>query len=102
MAYWIKRIALKTGEVVTEQELREDENLFPGPSPAVGDLVEVECRGRRFSAKVVWGNWPNVVHADDAVIPLRVSEVGLDEATTELWLLDRRGEKPRRVKVGRP
>jgi hypothetical protein len=37
MGYWIKRIALKAGEVVTEQELREDENLFCGPTPIVGD-----------------------------------------------------------------
>jgi hypothetical protein len=27
MAYWVKRILLKTGEVVTERELRADENL---------------------------------------------------------------------------
>jgi hypothetical protein len=84
MAYWIKRIALKTGEVVTEHELREDENRFDGPVPVVGDLVDVECRGRKFKAKVVWGNWANRVQAEDAVVPLRVSELGLDEARTPL------------------
>jgi hypothetical protein len=54
MSYWVKRIALKSGEVVTEQELREDENLFDGPAPVLGDLIEVECRGRKFSATVIW------------------------------------------------
>ena len=41
MGYWIKRIALKTGEVVTERELREDENRFDGQVPVVGDLVKM-------------------------------------------------------------
>lgn len=77
MRYWIKRIALKSGEVVTEAELREDDNLFEGPVPVVGDLIEIECRGRRFQAEVVTGNWPGRVHDADAIVPLRVAEVGL-------------------------
>jgi hypothetical protein len=81
MGYWVKRIALKDGEVVTEQELLEDENRFDGPVPVVGDLIEVRCRGRKFMAEVVWGNWPDRVHSVDAVVPLRVSEVGLDAET---------------------
>ena len=81
MSYWVKRIALKDGEVVTEAELREDENRFDGPAPMVGDFIEVQCRGRKFMAEVIWGNWPDRVHSDDIVIPLRVSEVGLDPAT---------------------
>ena len=81
MAYWVKRIALKDGEVVTERELRADENRFAGTAPVVGDLIEVECRGRRFMAEVVWGNWPGRVHPHDTVVPLRVFEVGLDPAT---------------------
>lgn len=84
MGYWIKRIALKTGEVVTEQELREDENRFDGPVPVVGDLVQVECRGRSFTAEVVSGNWPGRIHPDNTVVPLRVFELGLDEAVTPL------------------
>ena len=59
MPYWIKRILLKSGEVVTERELREDENRFDGPIPVVGDRVTVTCRGRQFEAKVIWGNWPD-------------------------------------------
>jgi hypothetical protein len=81
MAYWIARIALKSGEVVTERELRPDENRFDGPAPVVGDIVEVECRGRKFPARIVWGNWPGRVHA---VVRLRVFELGLDEAATPL------------------
>jgi len=93
MGYWIKRIALKSGEVVTEQELREDENRFDGPVPVVGDVVEVACRGRRFLATVIWGNWLDSRQADDAVVPLRVSEVGL-APQTPLWLLRRVAGKP--------
>lgn len=78
MSYWVKRIALKDGEVVTEAELREDENRFDGPAPIVGDLIEVECRGRKFMAQVTWGNWAGRVHSDEMVVPLRVAEVGLD------------------------
>lgn len=81
MAYWVGRIILRTGEVVTERELRHDENRFHGPPPVVDDLVEVECRGRRFMATVIWGNWPGRTYADEEVVRLRVSEVGLDPAT---------------------
>lgn len=80
MGYWVKRIALKSGEVVNEHELREDENRRVGPTPVVGDILEVECRGRRFMARVEWGNWPDREHADDTIVPLRVSEVGLDRS----------------------
>jgi hypothetical protein len=52
MGYWVKRIALKDGEVVTEQELREDENRFDGPVPVVGDFIEVLCRGASS-----WRRW---------------------------------------------
>jgi hypothetical protein len=81
MGYWVKRIALKNGEVVTERELREDENRFDGPPPVIGDLIEVQCRGRKFMAKVVWGNPSGRIVSNDVVVPLRVSEVGLDPAT---------------------
>ena len=81
MSYWVKRIAMKNGEVVTEAELGEDENRFDGPAPVVGDLIEVQCRGRKFMAEVVWGNWPDRVRSEDIVLPLRVAEVGLDPAT---------------------
>ena len=55
MTYWVKRIRLKSGEIVTERELRHDENLFAGPAPIVGDKMIVTCRGRKFEARVIWG-----------------------------------------------
>jgi len=53
MAYWIKRILLKPGEIVTERELRPDENLFDGPPLVVGDKLFVTCRDRKFEARVI-------------------------------------------------
>jgi hypothetical protein len=78
MAYWVKRILLKGGEIVTERELRRDENLFRGPAPAVGDTLNVNCRGRTFDARVVWGNWPgrNEGRDPDIIVPIRVEEIG--------------------------
>jgi hypothetical protein len=77
MAYWVKRILLKTGEVVTERELRTDENLFQGYAPVVGDTISIVCRGRSFDARVMWGNWPgrNEGRPLDMVVPLRVEEI---------------------------
>jgi hypothetical protein len=76
MTYWVKRIMLKSGELVTERELRHDENFFPGPAPVVGDKMMVTCRGRKFEARVVWGNWPGRGPYDEAtVVPLRVEEI---------------------------
>ncbi len=76
MPYWVKRIMLKTGEVVTERELRRDENLFDGPAPVVGDQLTITCRGREFEAKVIWGNWPgrNETRDPSVIVPLRVEE----------------------------
>lgn len=75
MAYWVKRVILKTGEVVTERELRRDENSSPDPAPVVGDEITVSCRGRTFRARVVWGNWPDRVHDSNEIVPIRVEEV---------------------------
>jgi len=52
MPYWVKRILLKSGELVTERELPPDENRFDGPAPVVGDVITVTCRGRQFPAKI--------------------------------------------------
>lgn len=77
MTYWIKRIILKSGEIVTERELRQDENRFDGPAPVVGETVTVTCRGRTFESRVIWGNWPgrNDTRSPDLIVPLRVEEV---------------------------
>jgi hypothetical protein len=73
--YWVKRILLKSGELVTERELSSDENYFQGAAPVVGDVINVHCRGRSFDAKVVWGNSPGRNHAAETVVPLRVEEI---------------------------
>ena len=77
MPYWVKRVLLKSGELVTERELRQDENRFDGEAPVVGDTIVVTCRGRTFSAKVVWGNWPgrNEARSSETLVLLRVEEV---------------------------
>ena len=75
MAYWVKRICLKTGEVVTERELKPDENFSRGDAPVVGDEIAVTCRGRTFQARVVWGSWAGRVHSPETVVPLRVEEI---------------------------
>ena len=74
MAFWVKRIMLKSGELLTERELSPDENRFDGPPPVVGDVLTVTCQGRTFDARVVWGNWPGREHGDTAV-PIRVEEL---------------------------
>lgn len=77
MTYWVTRMILKSGEIVTERELRHDENLFEGPVPVVGDKLMVTCRGRTFEARVIWGNWPgrDKTRQPDAIVPLRVEEL---------------------------
>jgi hypothetical protein len=76
MPFWVKRIVLKSGEIVTERELRSNENFFEGPAPVVGEHLMVECRGRRFEAEVIWGNWPGRNDNEDpsVIVPLRVQE----------------------------
>jgi hypothetical protein len=74
MPYWVKRIVLKSGELVTERELRADENLSQDPAPVVGDKISVSYRGRTFQAEVVWGNWPGRNNGN-ATVPLRVAEI---------------------------
>ncbi len=79
MPYWVKRILLKSGELVTERELHKDENRFDGSAPVVGDVITVTCRGRTFDARVVWGNWPGRDLKDNLLEPevafLRVQEI---------------------------
>jgi|HubBroStandDraft_1064217.scaffolds.fasta_scaffold217189_1 hypothetical protein len=77
MTYWVKRIVLKNGEIVTERELRPDENIFEGLPPVVGDKLMVACRGRTFEARVIWGNWPGreASYQADTIVPLRVEEI---------------------------
>jgi hypothetical protein len=76
MTYWVKRIKLKSGEIVTERELRHDENLFAGQAPIVGDKMIVTCRGRKLEARVIWGNWSGRETSEGTtIVPLRVEEI---------------------------
>ncbi len=75
MPYWVKRILLKSGELVTEKDLGRDENYSSDAAPVVGDVKNVRCRGRQFDAKVVWGNWPGRTYAAGTVVPLRAEEI---------------------------
>ena len=74
MPFWVKRILLKSGELLTERELSPDENRFEGTPPVVGDVLTVTANGRSFEATVIWGNWPDRDHGD-AVVPIRVEEL---------------------------
>lgn len=77
MAYWVKRIQLKSGQLVTERELRKDENFSNADAPVVGDIIEVSFNGRTFLADVIWGNWPgrNEQRDPGTVVPIRVREI---------------------------
>ena len=77
MPYWVKRILLKSGELLTERELDPSDNVFGGITPVVGDIVTVTCRGRTFSARVITGNWPgrNETRDPTVTVPLRVEEL---------------------------
>jgi hypothetical protein len=76
MAYWVKRILLKTGELITERELRADENLFDGMAPIAGETLQVTFRGRSFVAEVVVGRFPDrPAPIEEMVYPIRVREI---------------------------
>jgi hypothetical protein len=76
MSYWVKRILLRTGELVTERELRPDENLFDGRAPMAGDKLIVACRGRTFEAKVLVGRFAGRPEPEaNEIYPIRVEEV---------------------------
>ena len=74
MPYHVKRILLKSGELITERELGDGYAYSDRHAPVVGDILMVTYRGREFPAKVVWGNWPGREHGFD-VVPLRVEEI---------------------------
>ena len=76
MTYWVKRIMLRDGKIVTERELRHDENLFEGPAPVVGDKMTVTCRGRKFVSEWFGVTGPDVRPMRmPMIIPLRVEEI---------------------------
>ena len=79
MAYWVKRILLKSGKIVTERELRPDENASEGPAPAVGEKLTVTCRGRAFETRVIFGEVGREEHLHlTSLFHLRVEELSDD------------------------
>ena len=77
MPYWVKRIVLKSGELVTEHELGIDQAIAHTTPIVIGDVISVVCRGRTFPARVVWGDWPGRDKDRDpsTMVPLRVEEL---------------------------
>jgi hypothetical protein len=78
MTYWVHRIELKTGQLVAENTLTPDVNLFDGPTPNIGDELLVTCRGKTIPAKVVWVRRGLAGRADH----VRVQEVSEDDGHT--------------------
>ena len=73
MTYWVKRIMLKSGELVTERELTAT-SIVPGPAQ----------RGRQMMVRAVAGNskqeWSGqlawtLAYDEATVVPLRVEEI---------------------------
>jgi hypothetical protein len=77
MPYWVKRIQLKDGQLVTERELKPTDNFCSGSAPVVGDIITITYNGRSFPAEVIWGNWPGREEGCEpsVVVPLRVREI---------------------------
>ena len=77
MPYYVKRIILKSGELVTERELGTEQAVAHTTAIVVGDVISIVCRGRTFPARVVWGDWPGRDKDRDqsAMVPLRIEEL---------------------------
>jgi hypothetical protein len=88
MSYWVQRIVLGSGEVVTERELKGDENYSDETPPVMGDRMTVTCRGRLFAAEVIKG--PTREQRERGlpagVYPLRVSEVVEGIPSKPTWM----------------
>ena len=77
MTFWVKRIILRNGQLLTERELDPRANRFDGPAPVVGGIITVSAQGRSFPAEVIWGNWPgrNEKRHPLEIVPIRVKEL---------------------------
>lgn len=76
MPYRIKRILLKTGELLTERTLPDGGILADAEAPVVGDVVETTVFGRPMKVEIVWGHWAGRrPHNPDAIVPLRATEL---------------------------
>jgi hypothetical protein len=76
MPYRIKRIILKSGELVTERTLPNGGILVDAEAPVVGDVVETVVHGQSTMAEIVWGNWADRRQRNpDVIVPLRAKEL---------------------------
>jgi len=76
MPYRIKRILLKTGEIVTERTLPNGGILVDGEAPVVGDVVETIVRGQPMKVEIIWGHWADRRSRNPyVVVPLRAKEL---------------------------
>jgi hypothetical protein len=76
MAYWVKRILLRSGEFVKEGELTRAISSYEGRPPVVGDEIVVRCRGKEMKVRIIWGNWPGrIAEDDDTLVPIRAEEL---------------------------
>lgn len=76
MPYRIKRILLKSGEILTERALPDGGTVIQGPAPVVGDVVETAVRGHTMKVEIIWGHWAERRSLDpDVVVPLRAKEL---------------------------
>ncbi|MER8566442.1 hypothetical protein NKH85_14775 [Mesorhizobium sp. M0924] len=76
MPYRIKRILLKTGEILTERTLLGGGILVDEEAPVVGDIVETTVRGQPMKVEIIWGHWADRRSSNpDMIVPLRAKEV---------------------------
>ncbi len=76
MPYRIKRILLKTGEIVTERTLPGGGILVDGDAPVVGDVVETTVLGQPMKVEIIWGHWAERRQTNpDVIVPLRAKEL---------------------------
>ncbi|MGX8008101.1 hypothetical protein ACVDG8_003385 [Mesorhizobium sp. ORM8.1] len=76
MPYRIKRILLKTGEIITERTLPKGGILIDADAPVVGDVVETIVRGQSMKVEIIWGNWADRRQQNpDVIVPLRAKEL---------------------------
>lgn len=52
MKYWVSRMMLKDGKILTEKDMPQDANVFEGEVPKIGDVLEVSFAGRSIRARV--------------------------------------------------
>lgn len=75
MAYRIRRVLLRSGQILKERDLDAVCPVVEGHPPGLGDTMTVSLFGRRVPVEVIWGDWAGRTGDPVAVVPLRVKEV---------------------------